>query len=131
MLERELGVGKHGQFLKSYLRNGSEITRDTCINRIYWQLLRHSKSRSHARRGSKLRRKQRSTNDQEQALVSNIDDETWIDIVGEIMATADREEIHNHSAVLARAVEKARKRVYPDGGEHAGKHSIDVHADSW
>jgi hypothetical protein len=54
-----------------------------------------------------------------------------IDIVVEIKETEDRETIQNHSAVLASAVEKARKRVYPDGGEHKGKHSIDVQSDSW
>ena len=52
-----------------------------------------------------------------------------IGIVEEIMATADRETIRNHSAVLARAVETARKRIYPDGSEHAGRHSIDVSVD--
>jgi len=54
-----------------------------------------------------------------------------IDIVVDIRATEDRETIQNYSAVLASAVENARKRVYPDGGEHKGKHSIDVQSDSW
>ena len=53
------------------------------------------------------------------------------DIVEEIMETAEREDVRNYSAKLARAVETARKRVYPDGGEHAGKHSVDVQADIW
>jgi len=54
-----------------------------------------------------------------------------IDILEEIANTEDREEIRNYSAKLARLVENARKRVYPDGIEHAGKHSVDVDADMW
>ena len=54
-----------------------------------------------------------------------------IDILEEIANTEDREEIRNYSAKLARLVENARKRVYPDGIEHAGKHSVDVEADMW
>ena len=54
-----------------------------------------------------------------------------IDILEGIAETEDREEVRNYSAKLARAVETARKRVYPDGGEHAGKQSVDVEADMW
>ena len=53
------------------------------------------------------------------------------EILEEIADTEDRVDIRNYSAKLARLVETARKRVYPDGSEHAGKHAVVVEADTW
>ena len=54
-----------------------------------------------------------------------------IEIIADMKAMSDTEPVRNPSAVLASAVEKARRIVYPDGEEHAGKNSVDVHADMW
>ena len=54
-----------------------------------------------------------------------------IDIIADIKAIDDKDAVRNPSAVLAAAVEKTRRIVYPDGEEHAGKNSADVHAHMW
>ena len=54
-----------------------------------------------------------------------------IEIIEEIKAIDDRDEVRNHSSLLARACERTRHIVYPDGGEHEGKQSADVHARTW
>ena len=54
-----------------------------------------------------------------------------MEILEEIATIEEQKDIRNYSAKLARLVENARKRVYPDGIEHAGKHSVDVDADVW
>ena len=54
-----------------------------------------------------------------------------IDIMEDMKAINDKDAVRNPSAVLASAVEKARRIVYPDGEEHAGKNSGDVHAHMW
>ena len=54
-----------------------------------------------------------------------------LDIIADIKAIDDKDAVRNPSAVLASAVEKARRIVYPDGEEHAGKNSVDVTADVW
>ena len=52
-------------------------------------------------------------------------------IIEEIADTEDRVDIRNYSAKLARLVDTARKRVHPDGSEHAGKPVVVVEADTW
>ena len=61
---RELRLGVTGQFRRDRLGNKSEITRNACIDPVYWQTLRRDK---HHKLVSKKRRKRREDSEKDHA----------------------------------------------------------------